>query len=206
MQWEKEATTDGYLKEGRDAKIEEGTYQNLKIIHNIRRNTREQRMSIINQQVKLKKKFIVALKTLDMRESLDFWLTQYNRPIGVLENGEFLRAHFAKLNFTQNPELNKKVSRHDFEQIKVIGRGAFSRVILVRKKDTGRLYAMKIMRKDKLVREQKIKPIINERKIMEKLNHPFVVRLYWSFQSKQEIYFVMDICTGGEMFFHLGKV
>ena len=70
-----------------------------------------------------------------------------------IEDGEFLRAHFARLTFTANKESNKKVSRHDFEQIKVIGRGAFSRVILVRKKDTGRLYAMKIMRKDKLVRE-----------------------------------------------------
>ena len=99
-----------------------------------------------------------------------------------------------------------KVTRHDFEQIKVIGRGAFSRVILVRKKDTGRLYAMKIMRKDKLVREQKIKPIINERQIMQDLDHPFIVKLYWSFQSKSELFFVMDICTGGEMFFHLGKV
>ena len=99
-----------------------------------------------------------------------------------------------------------KVTRHDFEQIKVIGRGAFSRVILVRKKDTGRLYAMKIMRKDKLVREQKIKPIINERHIMQKLNHPFIIKLYWSFQSKTELFFVMDICTGGEMFFHLGKI
>jgi len=99
-----------------------------------------------------------------------------------------------------------KVTRHDFEQIKVIGRGAFSRVILVRKKDTGRLYAMKIMRKDKLAREQKVKPIINERKIMEKISHPFIIKLYWSFQSKTELFFVMDLCTGGEMFFHLGKV
>jgi serum/glucocorticoid-regulated kinase 2 len=90
-------------------------------------------------------------------------------------------AHFAKLNFTQNPSLDKKVTRHDFEQLKVIGRGAFSRVILVRKKDTGRLYAMKIMKKEKLLREQKIKPILNERQIMHKLIHPFVVRLYWSF-------------------------
>lgn len=72
-------------------------------------------MSIINEQVKIKKKFIVALKTLDMRENLDFWLTQYNRPIGVLDNGEFLRAHFAKLNFTANKETSLKVSRHDFE-------------------------------------------------------------------------------------------
>jgi serum/glucocorticoid-regulated kinase 2 len=123
-----------------------------------------------------------------------------------LENGEFLRAHFAKLTFTQSATGEQKVTRHDFEQIKVIGRGAFSRVILVRKKDTGRLYAMKIMRKDKLSREQKIKPIINERMIMEKLNHPFIIKLYWSFQSKTELFFVMDLCTGGEMFFHLGKV
>ena len=110
-------------------------------------------MSTINQQVKLKKKFIVALKTLDQRESLDFWLTQYNRPLSLIDGGEFLRAHFAKLTFTSNKESSKKVSRHDFEQIKVIGRGAFSRVMLARKKDTGRPYAMKIMRKDKLVRE-----------------------------------------------------
>ena len=41
---------------------------------------------------------------------------------------------------------------------------------------------------------------------MEKLNHPFIVKLYWSFQSKTELFFVMDICTGGEMFFHLGKI
>ena len=41
---------------------------------------------------------------------------------------------------------------------------------------------------------------------MEKLSHPFIIKLYWSFQSKTELFFVMDLCTGGEMFFHLGKV
>lgn len=147
----------------------------------------------------------MALKTSDTRESLDFWLTQYDRPVGVLANGEFLRAHFAKLNFTKDKNINK-ISRHDFEQIKIIGRGAFSRVVLVRKKDTGRLYAMKILKKEKMIRDKKIKPIFNERKILEKLDHPFIVKLYWSFQSKEELFFVMDICTGGEMFFHLGKV
>lgn len=73
-------------------------------------------MSTIHQHVKLKKKFIVALKTLDMRESLDYWLNQYNRPLAnALEDGELLRAHFAKLTFTQNPHAEIKVSRHDFE-------------------------------------------------------------------------------------------
>lgn len=61
-------------------------------------------MSTISQHVKLKKKFIVALKTLDMRESLDFWLTQYNRSISPIADGEFLRAHFAKLTFSKDPK------------------------------------------------------------------------------------------------------
>jgi serum/glucocorticoid-regulated kinase 2 len=80
---------------------------------------------------------------------------------------------------------NKKreITKKDFEQIKVIGRGGFSRVILVRKKDTGRLYAMKIMKKNKIMREKKLKPILSERKVLEKLNHPFIIKLHWAFQN-----------------------
>jgi len=74
-------------------------------------------MSTIHQHVKLKKKFIVAIKTYDNRESLDYWLTQYNRPLSVLKNGEKLKAHFAKLTFTQNQLKSTQfpVTRHDFE-------------------------------------------------------------------------------------------
>jgi serum/glucocorticoid-regulated kinase 2 len=178
----------------------------IRAAYEFRRKTREQRMSLINQHVKLKKKFIVAIKTLDMRESLDYWLTQYDRPVGILADGECLQAHFAKLNFSQKKQDNCKVTRHDFEQIKIIGRGAFSRVVLVRKLDTGRLYAMKIVKKEKMLKDKKTKPILNERDIMKQLDHPFIVKLYWSFQSSDELFFVMDICTGSEMFFHLGKI
>jgi serine/threonine protein kinase len=65
----------------------------------------------------------------------------------------------------------------------VIGRGGFSRVILVRKKDSGRLYAMKIMKKNKIMREKKLKPILSERKVLEKIKHPFIIKLHWAFQS-----------------------
>lgn len=54
-------------------------------------------------------------------------------------------------------------------------------MILVRKKDTGRLYAMKIMKKNKIIREKKLKPILSERKVLEKLNHPFIIKLHWAF-------------------------
>ena len=78
-------------------------------------------------------------------------------------------------------------------------------MLLVRKKDTGRLYAMKILKKNKIIREKKIKPIISEREVLEQVDHPFIVKMHWAFQNKEELYFVMDICTGGEIFFHLSK-
>lgn len=64
-------------------------------------------------------------------------------------------------------QKKKEITAQDFEHIKVIGRGGFSRVLLVRKKDTGRLYAMKILKKNKIIREKKVKPIISEREVLE---------------------------------------
>jgi len=152
----------------------------------------------------------VALKTFDGNESIDHYLTLYDRPLFPIEEGEVLVAHFASKNFNinfQEVAINKRkeISVLDFELLKVIGRGGFSRVLLVRKKDTGRLYAMKILKKSKIIREKKVKPLISERKVLELLDHPFIVKLHWAFQSKEELFFVMDICTGGEIFFHLSN-
>ena len=126
----------------------------------------------------------------------------YDRNLQILQDGEVLIAHFAKIS---PPGKRKQRSVNDFELIKVIGRGGFSRVLLCRKKDTGRLYAMKILKKSKIVREKKIRPILSERAILEQLDHPFIVKLHWAFQSKEELFFILDICTGGEIFFHLNN-
>ena len=99
--------------------------------------------------------------------------------------------------------IKRDITIDDFEQMRVVGRGGFSRVILARKKDTGRLYAIKILRKDQIFSENQIKPILSERRVLEQLDHPFLIKLHWAFQSPSELYFVMDICTGGELFTHL---
>ena len=124
----------------------------------------------------------------------------------MLADRTVLLAHFANLN-GQNPAVGltskREITIEDFEQMRVIGRGGFSRVILARKKDTGRLYAIKILRKDQLINENAIKPILSERRVLEQLDHPFLIKLHWAFQSSRELFFVMDICTGGELFVHL---
>lgn len=63
----------------------------------------------------------------------------------------------------------------------MIGRGGFSKVLLCRKKDTGRLYAAKVIKKSKIVNENKIKPILSERNVLEKIDHPFIIKLHWAF-------------------------
>ena len=72
-----------------------------------------------------------------------------------------------------------EVGIHSFEQLKVIGRGGFSRVVLARKKDTGMLYAMKILQKNLV--GQKRQRVQSERDIMITLQSEHIVKLLWSF-------------------------
>jgi serine/threonine protein kinase len=65
------------------------------------------------------------------------------------------------------------------------------------------MYAMKVLDKTMLTDQRKLKQIENERKIMNKISHPFIVKLYWAFQTNTTMNFVMDLCVGGEMFYRL---
>lgn len=99
----------------------------------------------------------------------------------------------------------KQVSIQDFTTIKILGRGGFGKVLLVEKKDDGRLFAMKAIKKDMVAqRNQKIHTQA-ERKILENMKSPFIVQLHYAFQSDSRLYLVMDFMIGGELFFHLRR-
>ena len=66
---------------------------------------------------------------------------------------------------------------------KVIGKGGFSKVMQVRHKITGEMFAMKILRKDKIKMDNKVEQIITERRILEKVNNPFIIKMHSAFQS-----------------------
>ncbi|KAL1405855.1 Serine/threonine-protein kinase [Vanrija albida] len=94
----------------------------------------------------------------------------------------------------------------DFEFLKLIGRGTFGRVFQVRKKDTKRIYAMKVLSKKEIVAKKEVAHTIGERKILQRsLECPFLVGLKFSFQTEKELYFVTDYKCGGELFWHLQK-
>ncbi|KAH3731990.1 serine/threonine-protein kinase nrc-2 [Pelomyxa schiedti] len=98
-----------------------------------------------------------------------------------------------------------QVGREDFVIIRQLGKGHVGKVYLVRHKETNRLYAMKVYSKEAMIREGKIKRCQTEREILSQSNHPLVMTLYWSFQSPNCLYFVMEYCAGGEFFKTLSK-
>jgi len=73
----------------------------------------------------------------------------------------------------------------------------------VRKKDNQEVYAMKILKKAAIIGRNQVEHTKAERKILETLQHPFLMTLQFAFQSKEKLYLVLDYYQGGELFFHL---
>ncbi|ETV86121.1 AGC protein kinase, variant [Aphanomyces astaci] len=93
----------------------------------------------------------------------------------------------------------------DFELLVVVGQGAFGKVIQVRHRPTGEIYAMKIVSKEYLVKKNYIGNMQTERDIMTKVDHPFLVKLKYAFQTPANVYLVMPYIPGGELFHTLHK-
>lgn len=98
------------------------------------------------------------------------------------------------------------MDKSDFSINKVLGRGNFGKVMQVVKKDTGRIYAMKVLRKDTIIAADAVQHTLSETNVLRRINHPFIVGLKYSFQSPDKLYMVMDYLSGGELFYHLSSV
>jgi len=68
------------------------------------------------------------------------------------------------------------------------------------------LYAMKCLKKSQIKRENKVRHIMNERQILTQVQHPFIVKMHWAFQTEHYLFMVMEFCAGGEIFYHMNKV
>lgn len=91
-------------------------------------------------------------------------------------------------------------SIQDFELGKIYGVGSYSKVVRAKKKDTGAVYAMKIMDKKFITKENKTAYVKLERIVLDQLDHPGVVRLYFTFQDNFSLYMALESCEGGELF------
>ncbi|XP_056600920.1 ribosomal protein S6 kinase alpha-1 isoform X1 [Triplophysa dalaica] len=104
-------------------------------------------------------------------------------------------------------EGSEKADPRQFELCKVLGQGSFGKVFLVKKitgPDGGQLYAMKVLKKATLKVRDRVRTKM-ERDILVEVNHPFIVKLHYAFQTEGKLYLILDFLRGGDLFTRLSK-
>jgi serine/threonine protein kinase len=92
-----------------------------------------------------------------------------------------------------------------FSSYRILGRGGFGSVSACHKKDTGKLYAMKIINKKRIKLKRASKLCWNERKLLGIVNSKFVITLKYAYQTKENLYLILDLKTGGDLNYHLSR-
>eukprot|EP00826_Nyctotherus_ovalis_P017466 TRINITY_DN1514_c0_g1_i4.p1 TRINITY_DN1514_c0_g1~~TRINITY_DN1514_c0_g1_i4.p1 ORF type:complete len:439 (-),score=122.67 TRINITY_DN1514_c0_g1_i4:292-1608(-) len=93
----------------------------------------------------------------------------------------------------------EQIGPQSFMAHKLLGKGSFGEVYLVEKLGSSSFYAMKVIKKEKIMNENLVKYVITERRVMSEISHPFIVKLHFAFQSNSRLFLVMDYCPGGDL-------
>ena len=144
-------------------------------------------------------------------------LSDYKKAKTFSENSKFspinnnYRTSVIKNNYQRcnsNPtrkSKKRKVKLEDFNFIRLIGVGSYGKVYVATKNSNDKLYAIKIINKNKINTKIEIKRIKTERNLLANINHPFIMKLNYAFQTKQSLYFITKFMHGGELNYHIYK-
>ncbi|XP_054997145.1 serine/threonine-protein kinase LATS2 [Sorex araneus] len=141
-----------------------------------------------------------VLKTYQQKVGRRLQLEQEMAKAGLCEaEQEQMRKILYQKESNYNRLKRAKMDKSMFVKIKTLGIGAFGEVCLACKVDTHALYAMKTLRKKDVLNRNQVAHVKAERDILAEADNEWVVKLYYSFQDKESLYFVMDYIPGGDM-------
>lgn len=120
-------------------------------------------------------------------------------------NGECSESDGAKTTTKQVTSVEITIGPQHFDLLKLLGTGAFGKVVLVQNRLSKELYAMKVISKKLLRKKNNVQYMKSERQILTKVQHPFLVSLKFAFQSETKLFLVMSFLSGGELFLHLRR-
>lgn len=106
----------------------------------------------------------------------------------------------------KNANPPKKKSKHDFNFMKILGEGSYSTVYLAQENATGKKFAMKVLEKRHIIKEKKVAYVSREKEALAMTNHPFIVKLYFTFQDRENLYYGLTYGKKGEMLPYINKL
>eukprot|EP00656_Telonema_subtile_P003258 TRINITY_DN1148_c0_g1_i1.p1 TRINITY_DN1148_c0_g1~~TRINITY_DN1148_c0_g1_i1.p1 ORF type:complete len:945 (+),score=201.85 TRINITY_DN1148_c0_g1_i1:230-3064(+) len=121
---------------------------------------------------------------LDMRQRVEMTLPA---PVNMPTPSRVMSPH------RKNNRIN------EFDVLKPISHGAYGAVVLAKKKVTGDYFAIKKLKKSHMVRKKQVEHVMRERNILAATNNPFLVKMYYAFQSQNNLFVVMEFCQGGDL-------
>ncbi|EPQ31519.1 uncharacterized protein PFL1_00852 [Pseudozyma flocculosa PF-1] len=102
-------------------------------------------------------------------------------------------------------DFDGPVDLYHFYLLRAVGKGAFGKVRVVQHKQTKDLYALKYINKAKCMKMKAVSNIIQERRLLEEIESPFVCNLRYAFQDDENMFMVLDLMLGGDLRFHLDR-
>nr|VDD59972.1 unnamed protein product [Brassica oleracea] len=141
---------------------------------------------------------LIRAKYLQLNEILDDEKVDLSST--VIDEDVLLEDDVERSLRIRSVHLRDRISIDDFEEIKEISRGAFGRVLLAKKRATGDIFAIKVLKKADMIRKNAVERIHAERDILINVRNPFVVRFFYSFTCRENLYLVMEYVKGGDVF------
>ncbi|CAD8119249.1 unnamed protein product [Paramecium sonneborni] len=109
-------------------------------------------------------------------------------------------------NISDKKEVEESIlSVHNFEFIEVLGKGGFGKVWKVKRRKNKSYFALKVMSKAKIIQKKSVQSVMNERTLLSQLRHPSLINMIAAFQDRENLYLVMDLLSGGDLRYHIGK-
>lgn len=123
---------------------------------------------------------------------------KFNEILGSID--DIINREATKREREAQAAARPSVEYKDLEQRSILGVGTFGRVRLVKHRPTGAVYALKAMRKGQIVALKQTEHVMSEKNILAMLKHPFVLTLVAAYQDADELYMLLEIALGGELF------
>eukprot|EP00127_Corallochytrium_limacisporum_P005412 Clim_evm24s204 gene=Clim_evmTU24s204 len=138
------------------------------------------------------------------RSEMELRKQELNRKMQASDLTEDERAELR--NILQERETNalrarraRNLGKDSYKQVKVIGKGGFGEVRLVKDKNSKEHYAMKMLKKATMLKRGELSNVSSEQSLLSRADSPWIVNLFASFQDKDYLYLVLEFCVGGDL-------